>query len=107
MKVTFQTLMGTFFVLIAFQIEVLSQVGPRMSQIRTPSGLTLINEIPGGYFLMQIRGANVSRVRTPKRYWYEADGVRFEFFSEENAAFVMTNVPVALPDRAVLKLYQS
>jgi hypothetical protein len=107
MKLTFRTLLAGFGLLIALEMAAWSQVGPQMRSIRTASGLTLINEVPGGYFRMLIRGANVARVRTPKRYWYQVDGVRFEFFSEENSNFVMTDVPIMLPDRTVLNLYQS
>ena len=83
-----------------------AQVGPQMRETRTAGGLLIVSNVEGNYFRMQIRGRNASRLHTTKKYWYTADGVRFQFFSEENVNFVMTDVPT-LPDGTVLKLYRS
>jgi hypothetical protein len=83
-----------------------AQVGTEMRQIKNARGILLVSSAYGGYFKMQIYGRNVQRVHTPKNYWYSADGIRFQFFSEENSKFVMTDVPT-LPDRTVLSLYRS
>jgi hypothetical protein len=82
------------------------QVGYQMRDIKNADGLLIISDVEGNYFRMQIKGNNVSRLRTTKKYWYAADGIRFEFFSEENANFVMTDVP-KLDDDIILKLYRS
>ena len=83
-----------------------AQVGPQMRETKTADGLLIVSSVEGNYFRMRIRGKNVSRLHTTKKYWYTADGVRFQFFSEENVNFVMTDVPT-LPDGTVLKLYRS
>jgi hypothetical protein len=98
-----------FFVLIVVATGASSlraQVGTEMRQIKNARGVLLVSSASGGYFKMQITGKNVQRVHTPKNYWYSADGIRFQFFSEENSKFVMTDVPT-LPDRTVLGLYRS
>jgi hypothetical protein len=82
------------------------QVGYQMRDIKNADGLLIISDVEGNYFRMQIIGSNVYRLRTTKKYWYMADGIRFQFFSEENAHFVMTDVP-KLDDSIVLKLYRS
>lgn len=89
------------------QIAAEAQVGPEMRHIKTGEGLVIVSNTPGNYFKMQIKGKEVSRLKTTKKYWYTANGVRFEFYSEENVKFVMTNVPVPLSDDVVLRLYRS
>jgi hypothetical protein len=106
MKRTTNLLFAALATVAALQANVLPQVGPEMRQLKTSTGLTLISNASSDYFRMQISGRNVARVQTPKRYWYTTDGVRFEFFSEENSTFVMTDVPT-LPDRTILGLYRS
>jgi len=83
-----------------------AQVGPDMRHINNTDGILIVSDVEGNYFRMQIKGRDVSRLRTTRKYWYTADSVRFEFFSEERAKFVMTDVP-KLDDRTVLQLYQS
>jgi hypothetical protein len=106
MKRTTNLLLAALAMIAALQANAFAQVGPEMRQIKTSTGLTLISNVPSDYFRMLITGRNASRVHTPKRYWYTTDGVRFEFFSEENSTFVMTDVPT-LPDRTILGLYRS
>ena len=83
-----------------------AQVGPEMRETKTADGLVIVSNVEGNYFRMQIKGKDVSRLHTTKKYWYTADGVRFQFFSEENVNFVMTDVPT-LADSMVVKLYRS
>jgi len=83
-----------------------AQVGPDMRHINNTDGILIVSDVEGNYFRMQIKGRDVSRLRTTRKYWYTADSVRFEFFSEESAKFVMTDVP-KLDDRIVLQLYRS
>jgi hypothetical protein len=83
-----------------------AQVGPEMRETKTADGLVIVSNVEGNYFRMQIKGKDVSRLHTTKKYWYTADGVRFQFFSEANVNFVMTDVPT-LADGMVLKLYRS
>ena len=83
-----------------------AQVGPDMRHINNTDGILIVSDVEGNYFRMQIKGGDVSRLRTTRKYWYTADSVRFEFFSEERAKFVMTDVP-KLDDRIVLQLYRS
>lgn len=87
-------------------VDASAQVGSEMRQINTADGLLIVSNAEGNHFRMQIKGRDVSRLRTTKKYWYTADSVRFEFFSEENAKFVMTDVP-KLDDSTVLRLYRS
>jgi hypothetical protein len=83
-----------------------AQVGPDMRHINNTDGILIVSDVEGNCFRMQIKGGDVSRLRTTKKYWYTADSVRFEFFSEESAKFVMMDVP-KLDDRIVLQLYRS
>jgi len=83
-----------------------AQVGPDMRHINNTDGILIVSDVEGNYFRMQIKGRDVSRLRTTRKYWYTADSVRFEFFSEESAKFVMMDVP-KLDDRIVLQLYRS
>jgi hypothetical protein len=70
-------------------------------------GLTVSGAASGQFFRMLITGKDASRLRTKKKYWFRADGIKFEFFSEENTRFLSTNIPRSLDDGVVLKLYQS
>ncbi|MFL6467539.1 MAG: hypothetical protein ACJ72Z_06245 [Pyrinomonadaceae bacterium] len=85
---------------------VFAQVGPHMRHIKNERGLHIISNEPGNYFSIRIEGTAAARLHTPKKYWYTVDGIRFEFYSEENAKFVMTDVP-QLDDVVVLRLYRS
>ena len=78
-----------------------------MRDVRTATGMTIHGPAAGQFFRMELRGKDVGRVRTKKKYWYRIDGVRFEFFSEDKNNFVMTNVPKPLDDRVVLDLYRT
>ena len=102
---TMLAIAASIAILLAW-IGVNAQVGPQMRETRNADGLLIVSDVEGNYFRMQIPGKNVSRLHTTKKYWYTADGVRFQFFSEENASFLMTDVPM-LPDSTVLKLYRS
>jgi hypothetical protein len=84
-----------------------AQVGPEMRQAERAGGLTLSGPAAGEYFRMEITGRDAARVRTQKKYWYSADGVSFEFFSEETANFLMTDLPRRPADRVILDLYRS
>jgi hypothetical protein len=84
-----------------------AQVGPEIRFVPEAGGLTAIGPASGQYFRMRITGQNAGRLRTKKKYWFRADGVRFEFFSEENSRFLMTDLPRRLDDRVVLELYKS
>jgi hypothetical protein len=56
---------------------------------------------------MRITGKDVGRLRTAKKYWFRADGVSFEFFSEEFSHFLITDMPISPSERLVLTLYLS
>jgi hypothetical protein len=56
---------------------------------------------------MRISGVDARRIRTTKKYWFRADGVSFEFFSEEFSHFLITDMPHQPSDRLVLELYRS
>ena len=84
-----------------------AQVGPGMRVISLADGLTVSGPASGQFFRMRIVGENVQRMRTTKKYWFLADGVRFEFFSEDNSHFLITDIPYRLDDRVVLRLYRS
>jgi hypothetical protein len=84
-----------------------AQVGPEMHHIKAGDGLEIVSDSEGNYFKLQITGEGVSRLKTTKKYWYTADGVRFVFFSEENSNFLMTDLPRRLEDDVILQLYRS
>ena len=46
-------------------------------------------------------------MRTKKKYWFRADGLSFEFFSEEYSRFLITDMPTRPSDRLILELYRS
>jgi hypothetical protein len=56
---------------------------------------------------MRITGKDVGRLRTTKKYWFRADGVSFQFFSEEFSHFLITDMPNRPSDRLILDLYRS
>ena len=85
----------------------LSQVGSEMNITAEPNGLLITGPASSQHFQMRITGEHVTRMRTKKKYWFTADGIGFEFFSEENSKFLITDIPFKLDDKAVLKLYQS
>ena len=61
-----------------------SQVGPGLKFVPDAAGLVVTGPANGQRFRMRITGEHVGRLRTKKKYWFRADSVRFEFFSEEN-----------------------
>lgn len=83
----------------------LSQVGPEMTITAEPNRLLIRGPASSQHFQMRITGEHVTRMRTKKKYWFTADGFGFEFFSEENSKFLITDIPYKLDDKAVLKLY--
>jgi hypothetical protein len=46
-------------------------------------------------------------MRTKQKYWFRADGLSFEFFSEEYSRFLITDMPTRPSDRLILELYRS
>ena len=62
------------------------QVGPEMRHINNADGLLIRSNVEGNYFRMQIKGRDVSRLRTTRKYWYTADSVRFQFFDGEESS---------------------
>ena len=84
-----------------------AQVGPGLRFLSDTNGLTVVGPAAGQFFRMRITGKEVGRLRTPKKYWFRADGLRFEFLSEENINFLPTDIPQRLDDRVVLELYRT
>lgn len=84
-----------------------AQVGPEIRFLPEADGLMVTGPASGQYFQMRITGSDFERLKTRKKYWFRSDGIRFEFFSEENSRFLMTNLPRRLDDRVVLQLYRS
>ena len=84
-----------------------TQVGPGMRFVPQPGGLTVTGPAGGQFFRIRITGKDAGRMRTKKKYWFRADGIPFEFFSEENTRFTPTDIPHRLDDRVVLDLYHS
>jgi hypothetical protein len=83
------------------------QVGSGMRVTSQPDGLVLTGPAASQSFQMRINGGNAQRIRTQKKYWFRADGIRFEFFSEENSKFYITDIPYRLDDRRALAMYKS
>jgi hypothetical protein len=86
---------------------VYGQVGPGLRVTSESNGLLLTGPASSQSFLMLIAGAYAERIHTQKKYWFRADGIRFEFFSEENSKFYITDIPYRLDDRRVLEMYKS
>ena len=94
---------GTLLLGLVLSSGMLAQVGPGLRFEPQKDGLAVV----GSAFHMRISGKDAGRLRTKKKYWFRADGVKFEFFSEENSKFLPTNLPRRLDDRVVLELYRS
>ncbi len=84
-----------------------AQVGPGLRFVPRPDGLTVTGPASGQFFRMLVTGRDAGRMRTKKKYWFRADGIPFEFFSEENTRFLPTDIPRSLDDRVVLDLCHS
>jgi hypothetical protein len=84
-----------------------AQVGPGLRFVPQADGLTVLGPASGQFFRMKIPGKDASRLRTKKNYWFRADGINFQFFSEENTKFLPTDIPHRLDDRAVVEFYES
>lgn len=93
------------FVFLMLTSFALAQVGPEVRIVAEQNGLLIVGPASGQHFQMRITGENVARMRSKKKYWFTANGICFEFFSEENSKFLITDIPYALDDKAVLKLY--
>ena len=84
-----------------------TQVGPGIQLTSVPNGLLVTGPASSQRFEMRVTGENAERLRTQKKYWFRANGIRFEFFSEENSRFLPTDIPYRLDDRAVLRMFRS
>src|SRR5215207_8596849 len=81
-------------VIVAMSVAAAShaQVGPEIRSVSEADGLVITGPASGQHFRMRITGRDAGLLRTKKKYWFRADGIRFEFFSEENSRFLMTDL---------------